>query len=154
MGTSFGLNFKPILHLFWSNIGQIQIFWESIHALWGKSLHRRFHGEAFLTVFSSWMQPGIILMDEPEAALSPQRKLTLLVQMAKLAHQGGVQFIIATHSPIILKFPGSTILSFDGGRQLKLVSLQDTAHYQITRGILESPDRFWNHLLRSSDDLG
>jgi predicted ATPase len=119
----------------------------------GRSLHMCSHGEAFLNVFSAWMNPGIILMDEPEAALSPQRQLALLMQMAKLERQGGVQFIIATHSPIMLTFPGATILSFDA-KQLKSVCFEDTDHYQITRGILESPDRYWNYLLCLSDEDG
>ncbi len=60
----------------------------------GRSLHTRSHGEAFLAMFTAWMTPGIILMDEPESALSPQRQLELLVQMAILARKGNVQFII------------------------------------------------------------
>ena len=112
----------------------------------GQSLHSRSHGEAFLEVFSAWLSPGMILMDEPEAALSPQRQLALLSQMAKLAKTGGVQMIIATHSPIILTFPGASILSFDGER-IEPTRLEDTAHFQITKGILDSPQRYWKHLL-------
>jgi predicted ATPase len=74
----------------------------------GRSLHTRSHGEAFLEVFSAWLNPGMILMDEPEAALSPQRQLALLSKMAKLAKSGGVQFVVATHLPIAsLMEPGS-----------------------------------------------
>ncbi len=109
----------------------------------GRSLHTRSHGEAFLAMFTSWMKPGIIVMDEPEAALSPQRQLALLVQMANLVQGGDVQFLIATHSPIILTFPGAALLSFDGGA-IRPTQLRDTSHYQITRGILENPDRYWN----------
>jgi len=96
------------------------------------------------------MKPGIILMDEPESALSPQRQLTLLVRMAHLAKRGDIQFIIATHSPILLTFPGATIFSFDNG-EIATVRLEETAHYQITRGILESPDRYWKQLLRDEE---
>ncbi len=117
----------------------------------GRSLHTRSHGEAFLAMFASWMAPGIILMDEPEAALSPQRQLALLVQMARLARAGNVQFVIATHSPILLTFPDAVLISFDGGA-IRPTRLQDTAHYQITRGILENPDRYWQHLLRNEDE--
>lgn len=117
----------------------------------GRSLHERSHGEGFLAVFSAWLNPGIILMDEPEAALSPQRQLALLGLMANLAKSAKVQFIIATHSPIILTFPGATILSFDGDR-IEPMRLEDTSHFQITRGILESPERYWRHLLDASDD--
>lgn len=116
----------------------------------GRSLHTRSHGEAFLEVFSSWMTPGLIVMDEPEAALSPQRQLALLVQMANLAHSFKVQFIIATHSPILLTFPGASLLSFDDDG-LKPTTLEATSHYQITRGILENPGRYWNHLLTEEE---
>lgn len=98
-----------------------------------------------MAMFSSWMNPGIILMDEPESALSPQRQLALLAQMHQLAQAGNVQFIVATHSPIILTFPGASILSFDGPK-ITPVQLQETAHYQITKGILQSPESYWHHL--------
>ncbi|MCB1070358.1 MAG: AAA family ATPase [Verrucomicrobia bacterium] len=118
----------------------------------GRPLHARSHGEAFLAMFSAWMTPGVILMDEPESALSPQRQLALLAQMASLIRRGGVQFIIATHSPIMLTFPGAVLLSFDG-RAIERTALQDTDHYQITRGILENPTQYWRHLT-CDDDAG
>jgi predicted ATPase len=112
----------------------------------GRSLHTRSHGEAFLQMLTSWMGPGVILMDEPEAALSPQRQLTLLAAMARLAGRGDVQLVIATHSPILLTFPGASIINFDDPR-LPAIRLEDTAHFQITKGILDSPARYWKHLL-------
>jgi predicted ATPase len=112
----------------------------------GRSLHTRSHGEAFLEVFSAWLNPGMILMDEPEAALSPQRQLALLSKMAKLAKSGGVQFVVATHSPIILTFPNAALLDFDGER-IAPIRLEDTSHFQITKGILDAPERYWKHLL-------
>jgi predicted ATPase len=117
----------------------------------GRSLHERSHGEAFLAVLGSWMASGLILMDEPEAALSPQRQLALLVQMSALSRSRDVQFIIATHSAIMLTFPGATLLSFDGGA-IKETNLKATAHYQITKGILEAPERYWRQLLRDDDE--
>jgi len=117
----------------------------------GRSLHARSHGEAFLAMFASWMRPGIILMDEPEAALSPQRQLSLLVHMATLAKDREVQFIAATHSPILLTFPGATLISFDAG-SLETIRLEDTPHYQITRGLLENPQRYWDRLLSSETE--
>jgi len=66
--------------------------------------------------------------------------------MARLVQGGAVQFIIATHSPILLTFPGATILSFIDGR-LAPTTLEETAHYQITKGILNAPEQYWNHLL-------
>ena len=61
------------------------------------------------------MAPGLIVMDEPESALSPQRQLSLLAQMVRLVRDGGAQFVIATHSPILMTYPGAALLSFDGG---------------------------------------
>ena len=116
----------------------------------GRSLHTRSHGEAFLAILTSWMAPGVILMDEPEAALSPQRQLTLLAAMARLANRGDVQFLVATHSPILLTFPGASIVSFDDPK-LPVVRLEDTEHFQITKGILEAPERYWKHLLHDEE---
>jgi predicted ATPase len=116
----------------------------------GRSLHTRSHGEAFLSVLSSWMTPGLILMDEPEAALSPQRQLALLVQLAKLARTGGTQFVIATHSTILMTYPGAALLSFDGGG-IAPIRIEDTSHYQITKGLLDTPERYWKHLLKDED---
>lgn len=116
----------------------------------GRSLHTRSHGEAFLEMFKAWLKPGMILMDEPEAALSPQRQLALLSQMARVDKSGGAQFVIATHSPIILTFPGATLLSFDGDR-VEPVRLEDTTHFQVTKGILDAPQRYWKHLLVDPD---
>jgi predicted ATPase len=62
-----------------------------------------------------------------------------------------VQFIIATHSPILLTFPGATLLSFDGGK-IEGTRLQDTSHYQITKGMLDAPERYWQHLLRDVEE--
>lgn len=111
----------------------------------GKSLFLQSHGEAFLSLMNNRLDSGIILMDEPESALSPQRQLTLLALIADRIESGKAQFVIATHSPILLTYPGATILSFDQG-PLTAVALEETSHYQITRGILESPGRYWQHL--------
>lgn len=108
----------------------------------GKSLHLRSHGEAFLTVFQERVHEGLFLIDEPEAALSPQRQLTLLYLLRDRVERGRAQFIIATHSPILLTFPGAVIIDFDDPA-LPHVALQETRHYQITRGILECPERYW-----------
>lgn len=123
------------------------------YALYGGApLHTRSHGEAFLALFVHRLDQGLFLMDEPESALSPQRQLTLLARMAQLVSEGRTQLVIATHSPILLTFPGAEILSFDGGR-LERVRLEDTSHYQITRGILEAPDRYWKHLRGDGGDF-
>lgn len=111
----------------------------------GASLHQRSHGESFLDVLQNRMETGLYLLDEPESALSPQRQLALLALMDDLTRVGHTQFIIATHSPILLTFPGARIVNFDDPT-LPSMRLEETAHYQITRGILESPERYWRHL--------
>jgi predicted ATPase len=114
----------------------------------GRSLHTRSHGEAFLAVLQERIGAGLYLFDEPESALSPQRQLTLLAHMAQLVEEGHSQFIIATHSPILLTFPDADILSFDGDK-VQPVKLEETPQYQITKGILDSPERYWKHLKSS-----
>ena len=102
-------------------------------------------------MFQERIGEGLYLFDEPESALSPQRQLTLLAHMATLAAGGRSQFVVATHSPILLTFPGAEILSFDGDT-VHPVRLEDTTHYQITRGVLESPERYWKHLVSRDED--
>jgi predicted ATPase len=113
----------------------------------GASLHNRSHGEAFLAIILNRFRRGMFLLDEPESALSPQRQLLLLSRMADLVDEGTAQFIIATHSPILLTFPGASIISFDDSR-LPQVQLNETSHYTLTREILEHPAVFWHHLRR------
>jgi predicted ATPase len=117
----------------------------------GRPLHTRSHGEAFLSVLRSWLTPGIILMDEPESALSPQRQLALLTLMWDLVRRGRTQIVIATHSPIIMTFPYAQIVSFDQPR-LAEIRLEDTAHYAITRGILERPEKYWREIAGPGSD--
>jgi len=111
----------------------------------GQSPHTRSHGESYLDFLNHRVGDGLYLLDEPESALSPQRQLTLMAIMGKLLKSGKTQFIIATHSPILMTFPGSTILSLDSG-SIAEVSLDQTQHYQITRGVLEYPEKYWRHL--------
>jgi predicted ATPase len=117
----------------------------------GQSLHTRSHGEAFLAILEHRIHSGLFLLDEPESALSPQRQLVLLAHMWSQVSSGRSQFIVATHSPILLTFPGADLISFDG-QTLARVRLEDTSHHQITRGILQHPESYWKHL-RVVDDL-
>lgn len=111
----------------------------------GRSLHQMSHGEAFMSVLQNRFDQGLFLMDEPESALSPQRQLALLALMHDLTSAGKSQFFVATHSPILLTFPGATIISFDHGT-LEQIDLQATSHYKITRDILNNPKMYWRHL--------
>jgi predicted ATPase len=120
----------------------------TFRAYGGVPLNQQSHGEAFLAVFRHRFEDGLYLLDEPEAALSPQRQLAFLAILHELTRAGVAQFIIATHSPILLAFPGSLILSFDGETPTP-VAYRETEHYQITRDFLEAPERFFRHLLSS-----
>lgn len=111
----------------------------------GRSLHTRSHGESFLELMQNRLSEGLFLMDEPESALSPQRQLTMLALIADRVATKKSQFIIATHSPILLTYPGATILSFDEPA-LTPIELEETSHYQITKGMLERPQSYWKHL--------
>ena len=112
----------------------------------GKSLHMQSHGEGFLGFFTNRVGTGgLYIFDEPEAALSPQRQLALLSIIHDLAKHPDTQFIIASHSPILLAYPGATIYSCDGDK-LERISYEDTAHYQITKDFLNHPETFLKHL--------
>jgi predicted ATPase len=123
----------------------------SFRAYGGQPLNDQSHGEAFLAVFQNRFEDGLYLLDEPEAALSPQRELAFLGILHDLVRGGAAQFVIATHSPILLSFPGATILSFDG-EELTPTAYRDTAHYRITRDFLEAPERFFRHLFADDND--
>ena len=98
--------------------------------------HEKSHGESFLAVAQHYFrQNGLYLLDEPEAALSPQRQLALLFEIAECAKEES-QFIIVTHSPILLGLPGARILSFDGGR-LHPCEYEETDSYRITKMFVE-----------------
>jgi predicted ATPase len=112
----------------------------------GRSMHQQSHGEAFLSIFKHRLQSGgVIVMDEPESALSAQRQLELLAQLWQFVAARNTQIFIATHSPILMTFPGADLLEV-GENGVNAIQLQDTAHYQITRSILENPERYWRHL--------
>lgn len=111
----------------------------------GKSLHEQSHGESFLSFFQNSNKEGLYIMDEPEAALSPQRQLTLLLQIAKMKEKGS-QFIIATHSPILLGLPDVSIYSFDNN-EVKLCNYEDTECYTIMELFINNRELFLNRLL-------
>ena len=109
-------------------------------------LHEKSHGESFLATAQSNFRPGgLYFLDEPEAALSPQRQLTLLREI-HICAQAGAQFILVTHSPILLGLPGAAILSFDDG-PLHPIAYEDTDSYQITSLFLSDRKRILRSLL-------
>ena len=93
---------------------------------------------------------GLYLLDEPEAALSPTRQLTLLGEMHQLVRMQS-QFIIATHSPILMAYPGARIYLLDE-TGIRLVHYQETEHYQMTRRFLDDPDRMFRYLFAEDGD--
>ena len=111
----------------------------------GRSLHQQSHGESFIALFAHRFEQGLYILDEPEAALSPQRQLTFLKIIHDLSTPGHAQFLIATHSPIILSYPGATLFSLDGDR-IEEIDYRETRHFLITRDFLNSPERFFKHL--------
>jgi predicted ATPase len=101
----------------------------------------RSHGESFMDMFTQRLHPGgLYLLDEPEAPLSPRRQIALLKVLAR-ASKAGAQFIIATHSPIVLAHPGARIYSFD---QVPIapVAYEELEHVVVTRDFLNDPERF------------
>jgi len=113
----------------------------------GCSLHKQSHGESFLSLFlNRFKGKAIYLLDEPEAALSPSRQLAFLKIIHDLTRSGDVQFIIATHSPILLGYPDSVILSFDDGK-ITEVEYEMTDHYQITKYFLQHREKFLSEIL-------
>ncbi len=112
----------------------------------GKSYHNQSHGESFLAMAQGNFQPGgLYLLDEPEAALSPQRQLTLLIEMERLAKLGA-QFIVASHSPILLGIPGAQILSFDDGI-IHECEYEETESYQVTEMFINHREYMLKRLL-------
>ena len=108
--------------------------------------HERSHGESFLALAQNHLRPhGMYIFDEPEAALSPQRQLTLLMEIYECAKQGS-QFIIATHSPILLGIPEAQILTFDDG-MIHPCEYEDTDSFQITEMFINNRKQLLKRLL-------
>lgn len=116
----------------------------------GVSLNARSHGEAFLALFQNRFEDGVYLLDEPEAALSPNRQLSFLTLLHDLARSRAAQFIIASHSPILLTLPGARVLSCsDAG--IREIDYRDTEHFRLTRDFLNAPERYHRHLFADNE---
>lgn len=117
-----------------------------IEAYGGVSLHEQSHGESFFALFKNrFRDNGLYLMDEPEAALSPNRQLQFLWLLHDYIKRGG-QFVIATHSPIIMAYPDARIYLLDGDG-IREIAYTDTEHYLVSRGFLSNPQRSLAELL-------
>lgn len=118
----------------------------------GKSLHHQSHGESFLSLFTNrFTGKGIYLLDEPEAALSPARQLAFLTIIHDLVSKADAQFIIATHSPILLGYPEAQILNFDNS-SIQEIAYEDTEHYNLTLNFLTGRERFLYELFRGDGE--
>jgi predicted ATPase len=108
----------------------------------GQILNTLSHGEAILSYFSNRFHiKGLYFLDEPEAALSPARQIEFLNLLGRLEAEGHAQFIIATHSPILLAYPGAQIFSFDASC-IEEIAYEDTTHYKLYKQFLDDRTRF------------
>lgn len=113
---------------------------------YGDNMQAYSHGEGFLKILEQRMKgKGIFILDEPEAALSPLRQLSLISMIMQMAAKGNAQFIMATHSPILMGIPNATIyqVTEDGVEQ---VAYRETTHYSITKNFLDNPEGFLRYL--------
>jgi predicted ATPase len=117
-----------------------------INSYGGRSLHQQSHGESFFALMlNRFGGRGFYVLDEPEAALSPNRQLAMLSRLHDLVHDRS-QFVIATHSPILMAYPDAWIYQIgDGG--LERIAYEQTEHYRVTRDFLGDPKRRLNDLL-------
>ena len=114
--------------------------WNPLH------LHQKSHGESFLTTINEYFKSnGLFFLDEPEAALSPQRQMTLLLKIAETVKKNS-PFFIVTHSPVLLTLPGAEILSFDNGN-LHKIKYEDTESYRITEMFINHREQILKRLL-------
>ena len=118
-----------------------------LNAYGGRSLHEQSHGESFLSLFNNQFESGIYILDEPEAALSPARILAFLSVISQLEKSGRAQFLIATHSPMLICYPDATIYQFDDDG-VHETTYQDTEHFSLTKSFLDNPAAYLRHLTK------
>jgi predicted ATPase len=117
----------------------------------GRSLHAQSHGESFLALALHRFGPnGLYFLDEPEAALSPSRQLALLALIDDHVQHRGSQFVVATHSPILMAYPDATIYELSAERGIQSVKYEDTDHFLITRDFLNDRQSFFNSLFNDA----
>ena len=123
-----------------------------INAYGGKSLHEQSHGESFFALFMNRFRgDGFYILDEPEAALSPTRQLAFLSRLHELVGEG-CQFLIATHSPILMAYPQAAIYLLADGAP-SLIPYRETEHYRVTRNFLTRTGQMLDILLKETDDI-
>jgi len=138
---------------FFNFAGYIDAVGDIEGAYGGRELRAQSHGEAVLALLSNRLGGSgrsILLMDEPEAALSPSRQLALLSLLRDWDLSGNVQVIIATHAPILLSYPGATLYQFDDDK-ISETTLDQTDHYRVTKAFLSNPDRYLAEIFGDSE---
>lgn len=113
----------------------------------GRSFHAQSHGESFFSLIGAFSPGGLYILDEPESALSPQKQLAVLSEIYSLA-KGGAQFIIASHSPILMGIPGAVILSFDGDK-IEPCGYTETESYKVTELFIKNREHLLKYLLET-----
>ncbi|KSU62901.1 AAA family ATPase [[Bacillus] enclensis] len=118
-----------------------------IDSFGGKSLHEQSHGESFFAAFTERFRGnGLYILDEPEAALSPLRQLSMLARINELVQQGS-QFIISTHSPIVMAYPDAKIIELSESGMTES-RLEDTGHYKLMKQFIDDRERLLVHLFK------
>lgn len=129
-----------------TNIDELDRDFPLLDSYGGISLHKQSHGEGFLSLIKNrFGGNGLYILDEPEAALSPSRQMSLICLINQLVEKNS-QFIIATHSPILMAFPNATIYQFDD-KGFKTVKLEETEHYIITKAFTDNYKKMISELL-------
>ena len=119
-----------------------------IESYGGVSLHKQSHGESFLNLVQNrFFGNGLYILDEPEAALSPMKLMTLLIEIDRLVKSGS-QLIIATHSPILMSYPEAEIFEFSKEYGICKTDYKNTEHYKITKSFLNNPEKMLSYLLK------
>lgn len=114
----------------------------------GKSLHEQSHGESFMSlILNRFRGNGVYILDEPEAALSPSRQMALLCRIHELVERGS-QFIIATHSPILMAYPDADIYLAEHDRKITRTAYKETEHYKLTRDFINHPEQMLTYLFQ------
>lgn len=120
------------------------------NAYGGISLQKQSHGESFMSFFSNKINDGIYILDEPEAALSPEKQLSLISLLSDLALCGNNQFIIATHSPFLISVPNSTLYEIENGVLVER-NYKDTKQFQLYKNFTSCPERYLKYLCTDID---
>ncbi|MGQ0678022.1 MAG: AAA family ATPase [Rhodospirillales bacterium] len=114
----------------------------------GKSLHGQSHGEAFLSLFENrFGRDAIYILDEPEAALSPSRQMVFL-RILRALESSNCQVILATHSPMLMAYPGADIVKIEEDGTIRRTGFRETSHYLLLREFMKSPEEFVGDMLK------